>query len=380
MKITSIVGARPQFMKYFPISKAIEAAQKQSSRLFQDVLIHTGQHYDYNMSSVFFEELGIKEPDHHLGIGSGSHGRQTGQMLEKIEEALLLEKPDVVIVYGDTNSTLAGALAASKLHIPLAHVEAGLRSFNKYMPEEINRVETDHVSSVLFCPSKRAVENLSNEGFKNMLSEGNLISVDPQKLRIDIDRPLVANVGDVMYDMLLLSVQLALERSSIVKRLGVESQEYILLTLHRAENTDHPQKLEEIVRFVNQVSAGHPVIFPMHPRTRKIYESHPFGTHVKTIDPVGYFDNLMLLKNSALLLTDSGGMQKESYWLEVPCITLREETEWTETVESGWNVLYRDYTGEHSPSSSPQCYGDGKAAERIVATICGNGPKIEQSF
>lgn len=368
MKVLNVVGARPQFIKYFPISRALSSA----GQPVNNVLVHTGQHYDYSMSKVFFDEFGIEPPHYHLEVGSGSHGWQTGEILKRVEEVLVKEKPDVVVVYGDTNSTLGGAVAAAKLNIPVAHVEAGLRSFNRRMPEETNRVLTDHVSSILFCPSRAAVTNLRKEGFENIAREGELIE-RAGKLAETLPPPVVMNVGDVMQDVLLYSLKIAEARSKILERLGLASKTYALLTMHRAENTDSPERYGEIVSFVNGVSASwDTILFPMHPRTRKVYESSPkkFSANVRVIDPVGYFDLLMLLKNSVVVLTDSGGMQKESYWLKVPCITLRDETEWVETIELGWNVLYKDYEGvPNAGALESQPYGDGCAAQRMVRII-----------
>ena len=313
MKVVSVVGARPQFIKCAPVSCELR-------QVAQVVLVHTGQHYDDSMSGVFFRELGLPEPDYHLAVGSGSHGHQTGEMLRKIEDILLKEEPDVVLVYGDTNSTLAGALAAAKLHIPVAHVEAGLRSHNRKMPEEINRVMTDHLSALLFCPTETAVENLKQEG----VTEG------------------VHLVGDVMYDALLDGVEIARRTSTILDRLALEPQRFILATVHRAENTDQPQRLEGIVTaLVGLAKAGHRVVFPVHPRTQKLLSMHFFGRceGIVQIDPVSYLDMVFLELMARLILTDSGGIQKEAYWLQVPCLTLREETEWGETVQSGWNRL-----------------------------------------
>ncbi len=313
MKIVSVVGARPQFIKCAPVSCELR-------KVAQEVMVHTGQHYDDSMSGVFFRELGLPEPDYDLAVGSGSHGYQTGEMLKKIEEILLKEKPEVVLVYGDTNSTLAGALAAAKLHIPVAHVEAGLRSHNRAMPEEINRILTDHVSDSLFCPTVTAVENLKREG----VTKG------------------VHLVGDVMYDALLDGVEIAKRTSTILKRLAVEPGQFILATVHRAENTDQPQRLEGIVTaLAGLAKAGHTIVFPVHPRTRKLLGMHSFELckGVVQIDPVPYLDMVLLESTARLILTDSGGIQKEAYWLQVPCLTLRDETEWEETVQSGWNRL-----------------------------------------
>lgn len=371
LKIIDIVGARPQFIKLAPILKAIEQHNRDHpDRPIHEVLAHTGQHYDYEMSQVFFDELGLKEPDYHLGVGSGSHAYQTAEMLKRIEEVLLKEKPDLVMVYGDTNSTLAGALAAVKQHIPVAHVEAGLRSFNRQMPEEINRVLTDHISDFLFCPTKTAVENLKREG----ISQG------------------VHLVGDVMYDAVLQYTELAERKSEILERLRLEPKGYALATVHRAENTDDPKRLKAIFQgLVAIAQEGLPAIVPLHPRTRRALSrlSAPslLGSSappLKIIDPVSYLDMLVLEKNARVILTDSGGVQKEAFFFRVPCITLREETEWVETVEAGWNVLVGcdpDRIRQAAldlpalslnpvpltPASSP--YGDGRAAERIVLVL-----------
>ena len=370
LKVVNIVGARPQFIKYFPISSALEKITPTNSKVsVKDILVHTGQHYDYAMSKIFFDELGIKEPDYHLEVGSGLHGRQTGLMLQKIEELLLKEKPHIVIVYGDTNSTLAGALAASKLHIPIAHIEAGLRSFNKYMPEETNRILTDHTSTILFCPNQTAIDNLVKEGFKRVLSFKEI----KDNIKIDINNPFIINVGDVMYDTLLHAIKIAEKQSTILETLNILNHDYCVLTIHRADSTEIPEKLKEIVSFVNNISAGKTVIFPMHPRWKKIYEQYKimFSDNIKIIEPLGYFDNIILLKNSSLVMTDSGGVQKEAFWLKVPCITLRDETEWVETISLGWNILYKDYknTNKLSQNGNTNCYGDGTASEKIATLI-----------
>ncbi len=314
--VATIIGARPQFIKAAAVSRELR-------KRVREVLVHTGQHYDSNMSQVFFDDLQIPRPDYDLGVGSGNHGKQTGAMLAAIEEVLLQERPDRVMVYGDTNSTLAGALAAAKLHIPVAHVEAGLRSFNRNMPEEINRVLTDHMSDMLFCPSPTAVANLAAEG----LSRG------------------VHLVGDVMYEALMHAVALAEKKSDICRRLDLEAGTYILATIHRAEHTDDPGKLERLLGVLSEIARQHPVIFPVHPRTRGQLEQLPEGwaametTGLRLLEPVGYLDMVRLEAGAKVIMTDSGGIQKEAYWLRVPCVTLREETEWVETVEQGWNVI-----------------------------------------
>jgi len=313
--VCSIVGARPQFIKAAPVSKALRAAGH------TEILVHTGQHYDDDMSAVFFRDLELPEPNYNLGVGSGPHGRQTGQMLIRLEEVMQRERPDWVLVYSDTNSTLAGALAACKLRIPLAHVEAGLRSFNREMPEEHNRVLTDHCSDLLFCPTQTAVDNLAREG----ITKG------------------VHLVGDTMYDAVLQFAEVARQRSTILQDLGLKPKGYLLATVHRPYNTDNPENLRNILAAFAKIEE--PIIFPVHPRTRqKMAEfglSDPQSAirNPKFIEPVGYLDMLMLEQNARLILTDSGGMQKEAYWLGVPCVTLRPETEWVETVEAGWNTV-----------------------------------------
>ena len=360
MHIVTIVGARPQFIKAAIISRALREHNTEPGRVpIQEVLLHTGQHYNENMSQVFFDELDIPRPHYNLGVGSLPHGAQTGRMLEQIEEVLLKEKPDWVLVYGDTNSTLAGALAAAKLHIPVAHVEAGLRSFNRHMPEEINRLLTDHVSAMLFCPTQTAVNNLADEGVR----EG------------------VELVGDVMYDAALYYGAKAEAHSSIIARLALRPQEYVLATLHRAENTDDPLRLRAIVEGLGAVAEKTPVVIPLHPRTRAALEREgllaPAAETCRLIPPVGYLDMVLLEKNAQLIATDSGGVQKEAYFYGVPCITLREETEWVETVEAGWNVLVgadreRIILAALSfvtPATRPGLYGDGKASARCVALL-----------
>jgi UDP-GlcNAc3NAcA epimerase len=349
MKVVTIVGARPQFIKAAALSRELR-------RQHQEVLVHTGQHYDYEMSGIFFDGLEMPPPDINLGVGSGSHGAQTGAMLGKIEEVLVAEHPEWMVVYGDTNSTLAGALAASKLHIPVAHVEAGLRSFNRHMPEEINRIVADHLSNVLFCPSDTAVKNLAAEGIT-----GN-----------------VHLVGDIMLDVLNWARErLAARPSEILKKLGLEERRYVLVTVHRSENTDDPERLADILGALSDL--GEQIVFPVHPRARKAMATA--GCHlspqVRLIDPVGYLDMVNLTRTARLVLTDSGGLQKEAYWLGVPCVTLRDETEWVETVEVGWNTL----TGSDGdrileaartfapPAAHPPLYGNGNTAAQCVSIL-----------
>lgn len=368
-KILTVVGARPQFIKAAPVSREIR-------KHLCEVLIHTGQHYDYQMSEVFFRELGIPAPDRNLDVGSGSHGAQIGQMLMRLEEVVDQERPDMILVFGDTNSTLAGALIGAKLRIPVAHVEAGLRSFNKTMTEEVNRVIADHISTILFCPSEIAVRNLAAEGIARAINDGKLFDANMQITAlfglVDISTPLVINVGDVMYDALLHASTIADERSTALRTLGLTPKRYQILTVHRAENTDDPDRFDEIIDFVNRTSRGTTVIFPMHPRTRKVIDTahNRFHDLVRITEPFGYYDMLALVKNSALVYTDSGGLQKEAYWFQVPCITLRQETEWVETVAEGWNVLYREYRGSHGMQvPGTRLYGDGKAAEKIATIL-----------
>ncbi len=370
MKVASIVGARPQFIKAAPVSKKIR-------KNHHEVLIHTGQHYNEEMSAIFFEQLGIPKPDYNLGVGSASQGKQTAEMLAQIEDVLLSEKPDLTLVYGDTNSTLAGALAAVKLHIPLAHVEAGLRSFDKSMPEEINRILTDHVSDYLFCPTQTAIDNLRNEGFTNVFNEGKFVSEF-------CDSPLVCNVGDVMFDTAIYFGKIAENKSDILNKLNLGKKEYLLATIHRANNTDDVGNLSRLVKAF--CAFNETLVFPIHPRTRKSLSENGLlpklenSKNVKLIDAVGYLDFLMLEKNAKKILTDSGGIQKEAYFFKIPCVTLRETTEWVETVEDGWNTLvgskYDDIlvaVEDFWPKGSQrQVFGDGNAAEKIVEILSRN--------
>lgn len=367
----TIVGARPQLIKAAALSRAL------GDRDIRELIVHTGQHYDHAMSQVFFEELGIKEPAYNLGIGSLAQGAQTGRMMEKIEEILLLDRPDVVLVYGDTNSTLAGALAAAKLRIPVAHVEAGLRSFNRAMPEEINRVMTDHLSDLLFCPTNTAVRNLRKEGFSTVAARGKLTGQLRKASAAAWQFPLVINVGDVMYDSLLHNRNLSQGKSDLLDRLGLTKKGYYLATIHRAENTDNPLRLQAIFRAFSVISQKHPVVIPLHPRTRKLLGDERHGRRVLLIDPVAHLDMLMLTDNARVVLTDSGGLQKEAFCLNVPCVTIRDETEWVETLPSGMNVLAgaeeasivgsttrQDTLPQKSVGDTP--FGDGNAAARIA--------------
>ena len=321
MKLFSIVGARPQFIKIAPICRAI-ASRNKDSHVLDDVIIHTGQHYDPSMSDVFFDELNIPKADFHLGVGSGAHGAQTGQMLEKLEELMLSQKPDMVVIYGDTNSTVAGALAAAKLHIPIAHIEAGLRSFNRKMPEEVNRIVADHISDMLLAPTPTAIANLEKENLA--------------------DRTIYS--GDIMHDAVIYNCKLAEKKSSILKDLSLTSNDYAVVTVHRAENTDDTERLGIILNALNEVAEGGlKLVFPIHPRTKKTISTQftdwKPSENLQLIEPVGYLDMLQLVANAKMALTDSGGLQKETFFLNCPCITIRDETEWVETVDGGGNIV-----------------------------------------
>ncbi len=350
MRITTVVGARPQFIKSAPVSKAIARAGH------NEYLVHTGQHYDYGMSKIFFEEMGIQEPYINLNIGSGTHAQQTSQMLTGIETVLLSTKPDIVLVYGDTNSTLAGALAAIKLQIKLGHVEAGLRSYNRQMPEEHNRVLTDHCSDLLFCPTQTGVDNVAHEGIRNG----------------------VYLVGDTMYDAVLQFSEIASKYSTILDSLGLEPKKFLLATIHRAYNTDNPHLLESILSAFQQCAET--IIFPIHPRTLQSIKASniTIPVNVRAIDPVGYLDMLILEQNARTILTDSGGIQKEAYFFKVHCLTLRPETEWVETTASGWNMLVGTdpamissalQTPFQANLDHPDYFGDGHASEKIVSIL-----------
>jgi UDP-GlcNAc3NAcA epimerase len=361
-KLMTIVGARPQFIKAAVVSRAIKVLNEESQRnhRIQEVMVHTGQHYDDNMSAVFFQELNIPEPAHHLGVGSGPHGQQTARMLERLEPVMERERPDLVLVYGDTNSTLAGSLAASKLRIPVAHVEAGLRSYNRAMPEELNRVVTDHLSALLFCPTDRAVKNLSCEG----IVAG------------------VHQVGDVMYDSLLYNLARADRRAGVLAELGLKQGGYALATIHRAESTERPETITGILAAFGRL--GLPIVVPLHPRTRAVLDAAGIARipdSVRLIPPISYHEMLMLERHARLILTDSGGVQKEAFLLGIPCITLRNETEWVETVEAGWNrvagtapdaveAAARLALEEVRPERGAP-YGDGRAAKVILAIVSG---------
>ena len=360
MKILTVLGARPQFIKAAIVSHALQKAG------VNEVLVHTGQHYDSNMSDVFFQELELPKPSYNLGIGSGGHGAQTGRMLEGVEKVLLHENPDWVLVYGDTNSTLAGILAASKMHIKVAHVEAGLRSFNRRMPEEINRVVADHLADLLFVPTKAGVENLAAEG------------IDADKVRL---------VGDVMYDAAIHFGSRAAKQSAILETINLTPGNYVLATIHRAENTDDLERLRAIMEGLEAFCAELPVVLPLHPRTQKALTNlkNFVPRRLRLIEPVGYLDMVRLESQSAVIVTDSGGVQKEAFFHHVPCLTLREETEWVELVTLGWNRLQSPAQGGQAVCQAiktalgqtgreDEAYGNGTAAERIVEILI-NAPR-----
>jgi UDP-N-acetylglucosamine 2-epimerase len=392
MKILSIVGARPQFIKAAVVSKRVRASG------CAERLLHTGQHYDFNMSEVFFRELDLPEPDHYLGIGSGRHGEQTARMIIGIEEVLLQEDPDFVLIYGDTNTTLAGALAPVKLHIPVAHVEAGLRSHDRRMPEEINRIVADHCSDILFCPTQAAVRNLEAEGFHNVVPGADFgFAAAPAPnhqssiIHHQSEAPLVVNVGDVMLDIARYAKQRLDDeghrKADVLGRYGLHPRAYVLATIHRAGNTDEPGRLGGIVQALNEIGgAGLKVLFPVHPRTKRALEKFDLlrtldADAVRMCEPVSYMEMIALESEARLLLTDSGGVQKEAYFFGVPCVVARDETEWTELVEAGWNrlagaetnrlvaavgaALREDFTGK----PRTDFYGDGHAAARIAAIL-----------
>ncbi len=359
MKVLCVVGARPQFVKASVVSRAIRARAGWS-----EVLVHTGQHYDPELSKVFFDELEIPVPEHHLGVGSAPHGVQTGRMLEALEPIVVSERPDWVLVYGDTNSTLAGALVAAKLRVPLAHVEAGLRSFNRAMPEEVNRVVADHVSDLLLAPTEAALKNLEREG------------IEASRIRV---------TGDVMLDVARAYAAIAERRSRILERLGLRPGSYVLATVHRAETTDDPARLRAVFEGLAETAATLPVVVPLHPRTRGALERAGLLVAVKeklaVVEPLGYLDMLLLEKNARLVATDSGGVQKEAFFQGVPCVTLREETEWVELVALGWNRLCPPTSGAlvarairtaleaPRPPAGAAPYGAGDATDRILAAL-----------
>lgn len=354
-KIVTVIGARPQFIKAAVVSRAV----RKTGRL-EEIIVHTGQHFDDHMSSVFFREMDMPEPDYHLGVNSMPHGAMTGRMIEKIEEVLMTEKPELVIVYGDTNSTLAGALAARKMNIRVAHVEAGLRSFNLKMPEEVNRILTDRISDLLFCPTDTAVNNLYQEGFRNF-------------------KCMIEKVGDVMYDAALYYGAMSSQRSDIIKRLNITPGIFVLCTVHRQENTDDLSSLKSIIAALNKIHHDMKVVLPLHPRTRKTMEQHGIVPRFDPIEPVGYFDIIELLKHCCLVITDSGGMQKEAYFFDKYCITIRRETEWIELVNNHYNFLagpdedsilhYFLQAVSKKFNNIHHFYGTGDASQRIAEII-----------
>lgn len=375
MEIITIVGARPQFIKAAALSRTI---RNYFAGSIHETIVHTGQHYDANMSEVFFEDLQIPRPQHHLGVGSGGHGMQTGRMTEAIEKVLVLKKPDAVVVYGDTNTTLAGALAASKLHIPVVHIEAGLRSFNKMMPEEINRVLTDHVSTLLFSPTETGISNLLKEGFSQK-----------KHSVYDATFPGIFNSGDIMLDNTRFFARLAEEKSNVIDEINPTQEPYVLATVHRPVNTDNPENLLNIVKAFDKIAAtGIKVIMPVHPRTRaklddpifqKVTERLEASHRITLSPPVSFLDMIMLEKHARMIITDSGGVQKEAYFLQKPGIIVREETEWKEIVSSGNARLcgadtativraFEDYV-KAAPKVYPEYFGDGNAAEFICETL-----------
>lgn len=375
-KIITIVGARPQIIKSSAISRAIKSSFNES---LDEKIVHTGQHYDENMSKVFFEEMQIPYPDYNLNVRSGSHGEQTAKMLAGLEEIFLKEKPDAVVVYGDTNSTIAGALAAAKIHIPVVHIEAGLRSFNKQMPEEINRIACDHMSTLLFTPTESGLENLKNEGFK-LTNHG----------KATADNPHVYHCGDIMYDNSLYFSTQNKDEEGLFAELQIERDHYVLATVHRDSNTDNPDHLEQIFRSFIDVSEKHnlTVVLPLHPRTRNKIEENlsselkskmEVSNKLKLIPPAGFLDIISLEKGARIIMTDSGGLQKESFFFKKPCVILRPQTEWIEIVKNG-NAMLADYDYSRimnateellkkSDFSYPPFYGDGKAAEFICSKI-----------
>ena len=371
MKLVTIIGARPQIIKAAALSRAI---RNHYSDTIQEIIVHTGQHYDDNMSQVFFDELQIPHPDHNLHVGSASHGVQTARMTEGIESLLIKEQPDYIVLYGDTNSTLAGAVAAAKIHVPIVHIEAGLRSFNKSMPEEINRIVCDHCSTLLFTPTKAGLENLKREGFP-MDNEG----------PYTIDNPKVYHCGDIMYDNSLHFANIAEEKTNIIQRLELKGKPFVLATIHRDSNTDYPERLSSIFRSIIKLSEECQVVLPLHPRTAKLIKTNLdedmqkqiFSCqNIKLIPPVSFLEMIALERHARLVMTDSGGVQKEAYFFKKPCIILRPETEWVEIVETG-NAILADadecrimkaweHFKDNPPTVFPEIFGDGHAAEFIL--------------
>ncbi len=382
MKLVTIIGARPQIIKAAALSRAIKTHY--ADRI-QEIIVHTGQHYDDNMSQIFFDELGIPHPDYNLHVGSASHGVQTARMTEGIEEILLKEKPDFIVLYGDTNSTLAGAVAAAKIHIPVVHIEAGLRSFNKAMPEEINRIVCDHCSTLLFTPTKAGLENLKREGFP--IDESG-VSTGSTSAAPTIDNPKVYHCGDIMYDNSLHFAKISEEKTDIIQRLGLNGKPFILATIHRDSNTDHPERLSAIFRALVQLSTETQVVLPLHPRTAKLMKANLDGSlqkqisscqNIQIIPPVSFLEMIALERHAQLVMTDSGGVQKEAYFFKKPGIILRPETEWVEIVETG-NAILDDadearimqawqHFKDNPPTAFPEIFGDGHAAEFMLEQI-----------
>lgn len=377
MKIVTVIGARPQIIKAAALSRAIKEHFKKE---VNEIIVHTGQHYDDNMSQVFFDELGIPQPDYNLGVGSASHGVQTAKMIEGIEEILLKEKPDYLVLYGDTNSTLAGAIAASKIHVPIVHIEAGLRSFNKSMPEEINRICCDHCSTLLFSPTATGFKNLIKEGFN-----------PDNKRRFTIDNPGIYHCGDVMYDNSKYFANIADTKSQILDKEGLRGTSYMLCTIHRDNNTDQPERLNAIFKALLKISECKMVVLPLHPRTSKLlntnlendlYDKITNNKNIKILPPASFLDMIVLERHAQMVVTDSGGVQKEAFFFQKPCLILRSETEWKEIVECGAAVItdadenkiidsFNNFV-ENPPHKFPEIFGDGKAAEFICKEMLEN--------
>ena len=382
MKLVTIIGARPQIIKAAALSRAIK--NHYADRI-QEVIVHTGQHYDDNMSQVFFDELQIPRPDYNLHVGSASHGVQTARMTEGIEAILIKEQPDFIVLYGDTNSTLASAVAAAKIHVPIVHIEAGLRSFNKSMPEEINRIVCDHCSTLLFTPTKAGLENLKREGFP---VEEDGVSTGSTTSKPSIDNPKIYHCGDIMYDNSLHFASIAEEKTDIIQRLELGGKPFILATIHRDSNTDHPNRLSAIFRSILRLSKDCQVVLPLHPRTAKLLKTNLdedlqrqiFNCpSIKLIPPVSFLEMVALERHAQLIMTDSGGVQKEAYFFKKPCIILRPETEWVEIVETG-NAILTDadesrimeawqHFKDNPPTVFPEIFGDGHAAEFMLDKI-----------
>ncbi|MBR5631341.1 MAG: UDP-N-acetylglucosamine 2-epimerase (non-hydrolyzing) [Bacteroidales bacterium] len=379
MKLVTIIGARPQIIKAAALSRAI---RNHYADQIQEVIVHTGQHYDDNMSQVFFDELQIPRPDYNLHVGSASHGVQTARMTEGIEALLIKEQPDFIVLYGDTNSTLAGAVAAAKIHVPIVHIEAGLRSFNKSMPEEINRIVCDHCSTLLFTPTKAGLENLKREGFP---VDGSGVSTSSTTAAPTIDNPKVYHCGDIMYDNSLHFADIAEEKTDIIRRLELVGKPFILATIHRDSNTDHPERLSAIFDALIELSKENQIVLPLHPRTAKLLKTNLSNekqtlifssANIKLIPPVSFLEMIALERHAQLVMTDSGGVQKEAYFFKKPCIILRPETEWVEIVQTG-NAILADadesrimqawaHFKDCPPTTFPEIFGDGHAAEFML--------------